>query len=351
MIDKESFYDKHIRNVCQKYGLTYELTQRAIYALGMVEALCKVGLDFVFKGGSSLMLLFKTPKRLSTDVDILVSPDCDIDEYIKKASEIFPFVSCEESIRKTTKSISKKHFRIHYQSPKNSKTFSVIVDVLFSNNNYKKTEMVPINGGLLLSDETNDLMVKIPTHECLLADKLTAFAPHTIGINFYNDDYSNDKRLEVIKQFYDVASLFDLGGDFILLRDTYYLIAKDEIMYRGKTIDVRECLIDSFNSALSILSLGKFYPDDYVNFVNGFKRISEHVIDVRLNPNNAYLPASKIMLLTAAILKNIDPFALQIEDKPLIKDPPFNQINRLKNINPSAYNIAATAIDIMFLNH
>ena len=91
MISVETFFDSNIKRVCEEYKTPYELTQRAIYSLGLVEALRKVGLDFVFKGGSSMMLLFKTPKRLSTDADILVSPDCDIDSYVKKASVLFPF--------------------------------------------------------------------------------------------------------------------------------------------------------------------------------------------------------------------------------------------------------------------
>ena len=74
MISIESFFDSNIKRVCEEYKTPYELTQRAIYALWLVEALRKVGLDFIFKGGSSMMLLFETPKRLSTDADILVSP-------------------------------------------------------------------------------------------------------------------------------------------------------------------------------------------------------------------------------------------------------------------------------------
>lgn len=112
MIDKHSFDDANIRRIIQNFGTTYELTQRAVFALGLVEALRKVGLPFVFKGGSSLMLLFKTPKRLSTDVDILIDPKCEIEDYINKASCIFPFLSFQESYRKTSKSIIKRHFRL-----------------------------------------------------------------------------------------------------------------------------------------------------------------------------------------------------------------------------------------------
>ena len=347
MISVESFFDSNIKRVCEEYKTPYELTQRAIYALGLVEALRKVGLDFVFKGGSSMMLLFETPKRLSTDADILVSPDCDIDSYVKKASVLFPFVSYEESIRKTSKTISKKHYKFHYKSPNSDKIVTILLDVLFSENNYSKTLDVLLKNNFLIDDGKGPLLVRVPTPESLLGDKLTAFAPHTTGINFFNDDFSNDKRLEVIKQFYDVATLFDICHDFKEVRNTYLSVVKEEIEYRGGKYSADECLLDSFNSALSILSLGKFSSEDYPNFVEGFKRISEHIFGVRLNPNNAYLPAAKVMLLSICILKNVDPFALDIKQKDLIENQPYNKINRLVKIQPEAFNIAVTAIDIL----
>ena len=347
MISIESFFDSNIKRVCEEYKTPYELTQRAIYALGLVEALRKVGLDFVFKGGSSMMLLFETPKRLSTDADILVSPDCDIDSYVKKASAIFPFISCEESMRKTSKTISNKHFKFHYKSPNSDKTFTILLDVLFAENNYTKTIDVLLKNKFLIDDGKGPLLVKIPTPESLLGDKLTAFAPHTTGINFFNDDFSNDKRLEVVKQFYDVATLFDICHDFKEVRNTYLNVVKEEIEYRGGEYSIEECLMDSFNSALSILSLGKFSSDDYRNYVEGFKRISEHIVGVRLNPNNAYLHAAKVMLLSVCILKDVDPFKLDIKKKELIEEPPYNKINRLIKIQPEAFNIAATAIEMM----
>lgn len=37
------------------------------------------------------MLLMDHPKRLSTDIDIIVEPGTDLDLYLKKAAVIFPF--------------------------------------------------------------------------------------------------------------------------------------------------------------------------------------------------------------------------------------------------------------------
>ena len=347
MISRETFSDENIKRICEKYKTPYDLTQRSIYALGLIEALKKVGLDLVFKGGSSLMLLFKTPKRLSTDADILVSPDCDIDSYVKKAAKIFPFISCDESIRKSSKSISKKHFKFHYQSTNSDKTFTILLDVLFADNKYVETLDVFINNDFLIDDGTGPLRVKVPTPESLLGDKLTAFAPHTTGINFFNEDFSNDKRLEVIKQFYDVATLFDVCHNFKEVRETYLKIVRQEIEYRDGKYKIEECLLDSFNAALSIISLGKFMSEDYHNYVEGFKRISGHIVGFRLNSNNAYPFAAKIMLLSVSILKNVDPFIVETISNNPIAEPPYNQINRLLKVDSQAFGIASAAIELL----
>ena len=346
MIQKETYLLDNIQRIKDKYNLDPELIQRAIFALGLVETLVVVGTEFIFKGGSSLMILNETPKRLSTDVDILVEPDYDIESFINKASSIFPFISFEESKRKTNKTISKKHFRIKYASPRTDREVTVIVDVLFANNRYKKIEKRPIKNDLLICSG-EDIFVKTPSVEEMLADKLTAFAPHTIGVNFFNENFSNDKRLEVIKQFYDVSNLFDVAHDFKLVKETYIEAANEEISFRDINSNYMDCLLDSFNSALTILSWGRFYNEDFNNYVDGIKKIESHIVGEKFNLNNAYLPASKIMLLSACILKDVDPFMLDIKKKEPIEKPPYNKINRLIRIQTEAFNIAVTAIDIL----
>ena len=346
MIDKKTYTEENLLRIVNDFKIDYELAQRAVFALGFVEALVQSGLDFVFKGGSSLMLLFPSPKRLSTDVDILVKPGTDIEAAIQSASKLFPFVSYEESVRKTSKSISKKHFKIHYQAPKSGYLVSVIVDVLFANNHYAKLIKAPLRSLFLLSDGTQDAEVDVPAPDCLLGDKLTAFAPHTIGVSFFNETFSNDKRLEVIKQFYDVAQLFEVSNDFALVRETYLATAKDEIAYRGISATYEDCLEDSFQSALCILTWGKFLKEDFPNFVKGFRSIANHLVGEKINPNNAYLPAAKVMLLCACIKANVDPFSLEILRQPLFDQAPFSLTNKIAKLDQKAFDIAATAIRI-----
>ena len=57
--------------------------------------------------------------------------------------------------------------------------------------------------------------VVCPSKECLLGDKLTAYAPHTTGI-----PYGKGKELEMAKQLFDVAALFDVSDDR-MVRNTF----------------------------------------------------------------------------------------------------------------------------------
>lgn len=50
------------------------LIEKVIRAFLLLEGLAESGLDFVFKGGTALMLLQGSTKRLSIDIDIVV-PD------------------------------------------------------------------------------------------------------------------------------------------------------------------------------------------------------------------------------------------------------------------------------------
>ena len=49
------------------------LCEKMIRALGLLEQLVVNELDFVFKGGTSLILLLEKPQRFSIDIDINVS--------------------------------------------------------------------------------------------------------------------------------------------------------------------------------------------------------------------------------------------------------------------------------------
>ena len=66
MLLQKNFGEEHIREL---QGISHRdpvLLERAVYAFGLLEALAKVGMPFIFKGGTCLMLLMEHPRRLST---------------------------------------------------------------------------------------------------------------------------------------------------------------------------------------------------------------------------------------------------------------------------------------------
>ena len=71
-------------------------------------------MPFIFKGGTSLLVMLDEPRRLSTDIDIIVGRDTDVNGYIEKAGKIFPFVSVDEQKRKGLNDMEKRHFRFHF---------------------------------------------------------------------------------------------------------------------------------------------------------------------------------------------------------------------------------------------
>ena len=67
--------------------------------------------------------------------------------------------------------------------------------------------MVPFQGAQIIEKSIKSDLIKVEGPqlqvlvlgiECILGDKLTAFAPHTIGVPLHAN-----KDMEIIKQFYD----------------------------------------------------------------------------------------------------------------------------------------------------
>ncbi len=108
---------EHVLNLKKNRMVDSFILERSIYAFGLLEALCRVKLPFIFKGGTSLMLLLEQPRRLSTDIDIIVSPGTEIEHYLDEAGKIFPFKKIEHQIRKGKNSIEKRHYKYYYDSP------------------------------------------------------------------------------------------------------------------------------------------------------------------------------------------------------------------------------------------
>lgn len=79
MLLHENYTANHITNLKEQTGSDPSILERTVYAFGLSEAIQRVGMPFVFKGGTALKVLLDHPRRLSTDIDIVVEPEIDVE--------------------------------------------------------------------------------------------------------------------------------------------------------------------------------------------------------------------------------------------------------------------------------
>lgn len=221
MINPKSRTIEWITETAERLGVhDIALVEKTIRAFSLLEALARSGCPFLFKGGSSLMLHLNTSKRLSIDIDIICPPGTVIEDYLNQYAEEYGFGKIELVERISRTDVPKQHAKFYYEVtyPASGGQDKILLDVLFEETHYAKTTCLPIQSPLLITDEPA-VMVSLPSYENLLGDKLTAFAPHTTGIPYFKG--SRNCSMEIIKQLFDVASLFDITEDLTITQDTF----------------------------------------------------------------------------------------------------------------------------------
>lgn len=288
------------------------------------------------------MLLLDPPRRLSTDVDVIVAPGTDVDGYIEKAAKIFPFISKEEQVRKGRNGIVKRHFKFTYQSPTRQALFYILLDILYEENHYSKLIERPIENEFLLTDG-DSIKVTMPSVDCILGDKLTAFAPHTTGIPL-----GIDKELEIMKQLYDVSCLVDVCSSYENICKSYFDTVMTEIGYRGLTISAEDALRDTAESAICVAGRGKLYPEDYPKYLSGVHKIATHTYRERLTGEKVVLAASKVFSIAVSVMSGTE--FKRIDDPSeytdmSITDKEFTKLASLRRLDPLAYAYVVRSIN------
>lgn len=372
MISKETFTLEHIIKVKGNKSSDISIVERNIYALGLLENLGRVGLPFIFKGGTSLTLLLNKVNRLSYDIDIVVEPSIDVIPYIEKAKSIDPFLYYVDITKNNRPGINKKHFEFYYESFAFKDMFYIKLDILFEHNNYAKLINKEIKNELLLTEPPYQT-IKIPSIDCILADKLTAFAPNTIGIpfiqekgqnNFINgNEYDNKKKrrqfrtnkLEIVKQMYDVCTLFEYFSYSKDIYNSYIEIAKSEILYRKNNtnhpqeITVNQALMDSFMTAYTFIE-SDAKNETYKKLVDGCRKLIPHIYNGSFSSEIAKTKACFIMYLTSCIYTKTE--IKRINDyKPYIKADisatNYPRLKTIRNIAPLEFAYGVKALILL----
>lgn len=335
MLSRKNYSAEHIHELRKQTGSDPSILERTIYAFGLLEAIRKVNMPFIFKGGTSLMVLLEEPRRLSTDIDIIVEPGTDVDEYIKEAGQIFPFTHVEEKTRVGSNNIEKRHFKFHFPSPLTGNEISILLDIVFEENPYLRLVQRPIRTNLLLS-EGNDLTVVVPDKNCVLGDKLTAFAPHTTGIQF-----GVEKDLEIIKQMFDCWTLLQEMDDFETVAAVYDKVVRLEMSFRGLELSPEAVLMDTIESCLCIMGKGRIRPGDFQYFITGITAIRGHIFNGRFHGENAGMIACEVMYLASCLMTRQEKY-VRISNsesyrETLLPMKGAKTIRYIRNADPTAY--------------
>lgn len=316
------------------------LIEKNIHALHLLEKLIEIKLDFVFKGGTALILLLEEPVRFSIDIDILMNPSYQsdsLDSILKiLVSESGPFIKLEEDER-LNREIPKKHFKFYYESVVSNKHPQyVLLDILFDNSTYTETEKVPIKNSLINTCDPH-MEALCPTLNSLLGEKMTAFAPNTTGI-----PYSSGKHTEIIKQMFDVSRMIKhIKPDSLgIVKENFYLSADQNIRFRSLVgVEPEHVLEDIIDTSITILAQGKYKEDEYTQLNEGIKRIKGYIHSEKYNYDYAVKDAGRVAHLATTILNNIPfiQYSQELEVKDYTQDEHLRRMNILKKVDKEAY--------------
>ena len=310
MITRESFSIGWIQKQRKKYAKADpRLIERQIYAFELVGLLATSGKPFVFKGGTSLLLLLPSAHRLSIDVDIV--GNFTLDEIVS-FSRGSVFSRVEEDNRGVSK-VPKRHFKFFYRSNIDDRESYILLDVLYSEHGYPKLLKLPIRSPIFLVDE--HLSVDVPTINGILGDKLTAYAPNTIGVPF-----GRSKSMEIIKQLFDIGELFDACDDLSEVSSSYSALQKQESAYRQNVATFDEVLNDTIETSFLLCQSrlkGSIENENIQELHQGIKQIQSYLLGTPYRMEEARLSAAKAAFI-ATVIKNkkgkIDLNDLRYED-------------------------------------
>lgn len=283
--------------------------EKMIQALSLLQQLKAHGLEFIFKGGTSLVLLLSKARRFSVDIDIITTQSLDeVEVILDKVVANSHFNSWDLQDKRSYKEgVPKAHYEFDYESRLNQSAHFVLLDILFEQTDYPRLLSIPIQSEWIESEEV--LEVAVPSIESILGDKLTAFAPNTVGIL-----YGKDKEQEIIKQLFDIGCLFDEAEKVEEIALSFEKIGAKEINYRELDIGLADILDDIFFTSLLIAKRTKnsVEPDKtrFTELTTGIHRFEGFLIAENFKIENAILAAGKAAYL-AKRLKNKDFSALE----------------------------------------
>jgi hypothetical protein len=347
MIDIRSLSAEWIAEKRNQYSKDPNLMESMIHALYLLEQLQLTGLDFIFKGGTSLILLMEAPKRFSVDLDIIINPGIkreELEKYLSKIIETSAFTRIElDEKRSYNGDIPKAHYKFIFNSnfPKRNIEGNVIsnperevlLDILFADNHYPVVIEKALETEWLLQTG-KPITVRTPDINSITGDKLTAFAPNTTGV-----PYKIEKEKEILKQLFDVGCLFNLLTNVEVFKKSFTDSAKGEIAFRPerKIESVEQVLRDIIETGLLIARKDILKTDDekanFSEINKGINQFRHFVFLGKFDILEAQVASAKAAYLAAVVLtdnkNDLRKFSKEIPlEIYLITNPEYNYLNK-----------------------
>jgi hypothetical protein len=320
------------------------IMEKVIHALSLVEHLVQAGLSFVFKGGTSLLLILPEPKRFSIDVDIVTMESKEKIEAVLNdicTKGIFSKFVLDET-RSYKPGIPKAHYLFTFVSQWDNKERVLLLDVLYEEHGYPMIIQAPVANEWLMTDEKAS-SVQIPSADSIAGDKLTAYAPNTIGIRYrveHADGRVVEKQMEVMKQLFDLGILFDRIANLGHFKQSFETTAKKEIAYRPEQQITQEAVLrDIIGTSLMIGSMGKFFDsaDNYKHITIGLRQLKSYIYNGAFRTDEAILASAKTAYLAAILLTGHDGEILRWHanddiTKYFVKPIEYQFLNKRRNV-------------------
>lgn len=337
MIHPKSYTPDWIASKREKYSKSDPaIMEKVIYALSLVEQLAESKLNFVFKGGTSLLLILPEPKRFSIDIDIVTQETRETIEAVLAdicTKGIFTKFTLDEK-RSYQPGIPKAHYLLTFFSRWENIEKVILLDILFEEHGYPALIQAPITNEWI--DTTGNIVtVNIPSVDSITGDKLTAFAPNTIGVR-----YGRGKQMEIIKQLFDLGILFDRINNLDHFRQSFGKTSEKEIGYRSEEKLIRENVLhDIIETSLMIASTGKFFSttEKYTEITDGITQIKSFIYNGAFRIDEAILASSKASYLATILLTGYEGEILRWQEgdditKFYVKSLGLNFLNKKRNI-------------------
>lgn len=328
--------------------------EKCALALELVGRLRKEGLEFIFKGGTSLMLLFDMPKRLSIDVDILcLEPLAKLNEVLDRVVTEAPFNRWSHQDHRNREAPPTKHFQVYYQpivpSPREP---SIQIDVIECESPYARLVEQPVQAQFLEIEEP--ISVQMPSACSLLGDKLATFAPSTIGYPYQpisrTGKEGEPRPIKVLKHLFDLGILAGIQTNMSETITTYGNVYKEQLKFRGSDITIDAALDDTQDAAFWVSRVGgRKLPkgEPKLDFMaKGINALGSHLLSEPFGRPESRLAAGRACLVAELVRQQAHDFDLsEFVNAPLNVDYLKNaqletewiDLNTIKGTNTEAF--------------